>query len=138
MAVSPDGRFLYAIHAPDKFGGESHEQIAAYEIVGRSGRLKLLNRESALGSAACYLDVDSSGKTVVVANYSSGSVASLPVREDGSAMKVIGASYFKYGGNYEWCEQLDMYDYTNITNLIKECVEKGILKEMPVMSTEQV
>ena len=27
-----------------------------------------------------------------------------------------------------------MYDYTNITNLIKECVEKGILKEMPKMS----
>ena len=30
-----------------------------------------------------------------------------------------------------------MYDYTTITNLIKECVEKGILKEMPLMSSEQ-
>lgn len=61
-----------------------------------------------------------------------------PVREDGSAMKVIGASWFRYGGNFEWTEQMDMYDYTNITNLIKECVEKGILKEMPLMSTNQV
>ena len=61
-----------------------------------------------------------------------------PVREDGSFMRVIGASYFQYGGNYEWCEQLDLYDYTQITNLIKECVDKGILKEMPVMSTDQV
>jgi hypothetical protein len=61
-----------------------------------------------------------------------------PVREDGTPMTVIGASYFKYGGNYQWCEQLDLYDYTNITNLIKECVEKGILKEMPVMSSQQV
>lgn len=61
-----------------------------------------------------------------------------PVREDGSAMKVIGASWFKYAGNFEWAEQMDMYDYTNITNLIKECVETGILKEMPLMSTEQV
>ena len=60
-----------------------------------------------------------------------------PVREDGSKMTVMGASWFKYGGNQEWCEQLDMYDYTNITNLIKECVEKGILKEMPVMSIDQ-
>ena len=84
MAVSPDGRFLYAIHAPGKFGGESHEQVGAYQIVGRSGRLKLLNRQSALGSAACYLDVDAGGKTVVVANYSTGSVAALPVHEDGS------------------------------------------------------
>ena len=31
-----------------------------------------------------------------------------------------------------------MYDYTNITNLIVECVEKGVLKEMPKMSSEQV
>ena len=61
-----------------------------------------------------------------------------PTREDGSEMKVIGASWFKYGGNYQWSEQLDMYDYTNITNLIRECVDKGILKEMPLMSSEQV
>ena len=53
-------------------------------------------------------------------------------------MKVIGASWFRYGGDYQWSEQLDMYDYTNITNLIKECVEEGILKEMPKMSSEQV
>lgn len=53
-------------------------------------------------------------------------------------MKVIGASWFKYGGDYLWSEQLDMYDYTNITNLIKECVEVGVLEKMPVMSTERV
>jgi hypothetical protein len=61
-----------------------------------------------------------------------------PVREDGTPMKVIGASWFKYGGNYQWSEQMDMYDYTNITNLIKECVEQGILKEMPRMSSQQI
>lgn len=52
--------------------------------------------------------------------------------------KETGASRFKYGGNYLWSEQLDMYDYTNITNLIKECVQKGVLKEIPLMSVEQV
>ena len=61
-----------------------------------------------------------------------------PTREDGSEMKVIGASWFRYGGDYQWSEQLDMYDYTNITNLILECVDKGILKAMPKMSSEQV
>ena len=61
-----------------------------------------------------------------------------PTRADGSEMKVIGASWFKYAGNYEWAEQLDMYDYSNITNLIIECVETGVLKEMPMMSTEMV
>ena len=84
LALSPDNRFLYSIHAPGTFGGKDHEQVAAYEVVGRTGKLKLLNRQSALGSAACYLDVDATGKTVVLANYLTGSVASFPVREDGS------------------------------------------------------
>ena len=97
MAVSPDDRFLYSIHAPGKFGGEVPEQIAAFEIVARTGQLKLLNRQSARGSAACYLDVDATGKTVVVANYLTGSVASLPVREDGSLGEA--ASFIQHTGS---------------------------------------
>jgi len=96
LAVSPDQRFLYSIHA-EKFGGEDHEQVAAYEIEGRTGRLKLLNRQSALGSASCYLDVDATGKTVLVANYSTGSVASLPVQEDGSLGEA--SSFFQHAGS---------------------------------------
>lgn len=84
LALSPDRNFLYSIHSPDQFGGESHEEIAAYAIVGDNGELKPLNRQSALGSASCYLEVDATGKTVLVSNYSTGSVASFPVQADGS------------------------------------------------------
>ena len=97
MAVSRNGKFLYSIHAPGQFGGKSHEQIAAYEILGRTGELKLLNRQSALGSAACYLDVDATGKTVVVANYLTGSVASFPTRDDGSLGEA--ASFIQHKGS---------------------------------------
>jgi 6-phosphogluconolactonase len=86
LAVSPNQRFLYSIHAKS-FGGKEPEDIAAFAITGRDGALKLLNRQSALGSAACYLDVDATGKTVVVANYTTGSVAALPVQADGSLGK---------------------------------------------------
>jgi len=96
MAVSSDHRFLYSIHTK-AFGGEEHEQVAAYEIEGRTGRLKLLNRQSSLGSASCYLDVDATGKTVLVANYSTGSVASLPVREDGSLGEA--SSFIQHAGS---------------------------------------
>lgn len=95
LAVSPNQKFLYSIHAK-QFGGKEPEQVAAYAIEGRTGRLKLLNRQSALGTAACYLDVDATGKAVFVANYSSGSVASLPVQEDGSLGKA--ASFFQHAG----------------------------------------
>ena len=97
MALSPDDKFLYSIHAPGKFGGENHEQVAAYEVVGQTGKLKLLNRQSALGSAACYLDVDATGKTVVVANYLTGSVASFPVGNNGSLGKA--SSFMQHKGS---------------------------------------
>jgi 6-phosphogluconolactonase len=83
LALAPDRKTLYSIHAK-QFGGKDNEQVAAYQVVGRTGELKLLNRQSAEGTAACYLDVDKTGKALVVANYSSGSVASLPVKADGS------------------------------------------------------
>jgi 6-phosphogluconolactonase len=97
LALAPDRKSLYSIHAPGQFGGKSAEQVAAYEIVGRTGQLKLLNRQSALGSAACYLDVDATGKAVVVANYATGSVASFPVRGDGSLGE--SASFVQHNGS---------------------------------------
>ena len=84
LAVSPDNKFLYSIHAPGKFSGKNNEFVSAFALEGRTGKLKLLNRQSSLGTASCYLDIDKSGKAVVVANYTTGSVASLPVKEDDS------------------------------------------------------
>lgn len=83
LALSPDRRFLYSIHARE-FGGKAPEAVAAYAIGGRSGELKLMNRQSSRGTASCYLEADATGKSVLVANYSTGSVAALPVRKDGS------------------------------------------------------
>lgn len=96
LAVSPDQRFLYAINA-EKFGGAENEWVAAYALEGRTGQLKRLNQQSARGTASCYLDVDATGKTVVVANYASGSVASLPVQKDGSLGEA--ASFMQHSGS---------------------------------------
>jgi len=96
IALSPDRRFLYSIHARN-FGGEEHEQVAAYKIERTSGRLTLLNRQSSRGSASCYLEVDATGRTLLVANYASGSVAALPVRRDGSLGEA--ASFIQHAGS---------------------------------------
>jgi 6-phosphogluconolactonase len=96
LALSPDGKYLYSTHAR-QFGGKENEQVAAYQVVGRAGELKLLNRQSAEGTAACYVDVDKTGKAVLVANYSSGSVASLPIKGDGSLGE--HAAFFKHKGS---------------------------------------
>ena len=96
LALSPNGKHLYSIDA-EKFGGEDNEFVAAYSIKGRGGKLKRLNRQDAKGTASCYLDVDSTGKTVVVANYSTGDVAALPIHKDGSLGEA--ASYVKHNGS---------------------------------------
>ncbi|MFO0875777.1 MAG: lactonase family protein [Gemmataceae bacterium] len=96
LALSPDGKYLYSIHGKS-FGGKEHEEVAAYAITGNTGELKLLNRQSARGSAACYLDVDATGKTVLVANYATGSVASFPVQKDGSLEKA--ATFVQHVGS---------------------------------------
>lgn len=97
LALSQDRKFLYSIHVPGQFGGKENERVAAFQIVGNDGELKALNDESSLGTASCYLAVDRTGKTLVVANYSSGSIASLPINADGSLQKA--ATFIQHTGS---------------------------------------
>ena len=83
LALSPNRNFLYSIDA-ESFGSKNDEHVAAFAIEGRSGNLHLLNRQSSHGSASCYLDVLPNSKTVLVANYTTGNVASYPINADGS------------------------------------------------------
>lgn len=96
LALSPDRKHLYSIHGKE-FSGKEDEQVAAYELVGPEGELKLLNRVSAKGKAACYLMVDATGKSVVLANYTTGSVAAFPVQADGSLGEA--ASFIQHKGS---------------------------------------
>lgn len=100
LAVSPDQRFLYAVHT-EAFGGDENEEVAAYAIDPASGGLALLNRQSAQGTATCYLEVDHAGKTLLLANYSSGSVAALPIREDGSLGEVTSFTQHEGGSRVD-------------------------------------
>ncbi|MEE3284280.1 MAG: lactonase family protein [Planctomycetota bacterium] len=95
LALSPDRKYLYSIDTPD-FSDKVNDGIAAFRLEGATGRMKLINRQSALGTTACYLDVDATGRTLVVANYSSGSVASLPIGKDGSLGKA--ATFIQHKG----------------------------------------
>ncbi|QDT34566.1 lactonase family protein [Thalassoglobus polymorphus] len=96
LAVSEDGKFLYSIDA-EKFGGPDDEEVAAFRIDKETGKLQRLNQQTARGTASCYLDIDSKGKCVVVANYSSGSVAAFPISNEGSIEP--SASFIQHQGS---------------------------------------
>ena len=83
LALHPNGRFLYAVGEGDDFGGEKTGAVSAFAVDPTSGDLTLLNQQPSMGTGPCHLVVDGSGRSVVVANYGSGTVAVLPVAEDG-------------------------------------------------------
>ncbi len=84
LDISPDRRFLYAIGEVGAVDGKPGGAVAAFAIDPQSGALTHLNTESTVGPGPCHLSIDATGKYVLVANYGGGSVAMLPVRDDGS------------------------------------------------------
>ncbi|MEX2139263.1 MAG: lactonase family protein [Pirellulales bacterium] len=83
LALHPNGRFLYAAGELSNFEGKPGGAVSAFALDGETGKLALLNQQSSRGAGPCHLVVDPSGKNVLVANYGGGSVAVLPIGEDG-------------------------------------------------------
>jgi|YelNatPaOPRAMG01_1025707.scaffolds.fasta_scaffold70372_2 6-phosphogluconolactonase len=81
LAVDPSHRFLYAV---GETPGREEGTVSAYRIARKTGKLAFLNTVSARGRGPCHLSVDKTGRNVLIANYSSGSVAVFPIRQDGS------------------------------------------------------
>jgi 6-phosphogluconolactonase len=84
LAVHPNGRFVYAANETGKWGDQPGGYVSAFRVDSATGRLIELNQQSSVGGAPCHLNVDATGKNVLVANYSGGSVACLPLNADGS------------------------------------------------------
>jgi 6-phosphogluconolactonase len=84
LAVSPNGKFLYAANEVPKFEGKTAGAVSAFVIDRATGKLTALNQKSSGGAGPCHLVVDATGKSVLVANYGGGSVQALPVKPDGS------------------------------------------------------
>ena len=70
-------RVLYVAHGDG-------ETVSAFRIDADSGRLEALGSQATGGKNGVRLGVDANNRFVVVANYSSGTVAVLPIEADGS------------------------------------------------------
>jgi 6-phosphogluconolactonase len=84
LAVHSNRKFLYAVSEVADFEGKKAGAVAAFRIHPDTGKLDLLNKVSSGGAGPCHVSVDRTGKYVFVANYTGGSVAVLPIRDDGS------------------------------------------------------
>ena len=77
LALAPDGRTVYAVSETEDGA------VAAFRRDAATGALTELGRRSSGGAGPAYVAVDGSGRWLTVANYGGGSVALLPIDEDG-------------------------------------------------------
>ena len=84
MALHPHGKLLYTANETDNFNGTTNGSVSAYAVNRATGDLTLLNTVSSQGGGPVYVSVDPLGQFVLVANYTGGSVAVLPILADGS------------------------------------------------------
>lgn len=92
VALSPDLKSVYAI---SEFGEDTIGMVYSYAYDAETGALTFRNKESAGGRGPCYVSVDKTGKYVFTANYGSGSLAAVPVLQDGSLSSDVQEIYNK-------------------------------------------
>jgi 6-phosphogluconolactonase len=83
LALHPNGKVLYAVNELGTFVGAASGAVSAFAIDGATGILTGLGQQASGGADPCHVSVDRGGRNVLVANYTGGSVAVLPIGSDG-------------------------------------------------------
>ena len=77
LTLDRSQRFLYSVHA-------DLEEVSAYAIDKQNGHITALNRQSCGGKNAVHLSIDPTGRWIVTANYSAGTVGVVAIENDGT------------------------------------------------------
>jgi len=77
LIIDRQGRCLYSAHGDGT-------QATAYRIDQATGRLSVLNQQPTGGTNGVHLAIDGTNRFLSVANYATGSLAILPINQDGS------------------------------------------------------
>ncbi len=83
LAIHPRQDFLYAVSEIEDLDGKPTGGVSAFSFDRETGKLTKLNHQSSEGRGPCHVTVDQTGRVALVANYSGGNVASLPIGPDG-------------------------------------------------------
>ena len=83
LAIDQKRRLVFAVNEIADFEGQSAGSVTSFRIDPQTGKLVELSRKSSRGAGACHIALSPEGKHVVVANYDGGSIAVLPVDDEG-------------------------------------------------------
>ena len=77
IEIHPSQELLYAVSEISDGGG----LITSYAIDPLTGSLNYINQQTTGDDGPCHLSIDSSGDVVAVANYSGGSITTIPIHQ---------------------------------------------------------
>jgi 6-phosphogluconolactonase len=83
LVIDSKGKHLYSANETDRVGNAKEGTVSSFSIDRVSGQLIPLNAVRSGGAGPTHVSLHPSGKYLFVANYFGGSVAVLPVAEDG-------------------------------------------------------
>lgn len=83
LALNAAGTRLYSANETDHVGEPPEGTVSAFAIDQASGQLRTLNTVRSGGKGPTYVSVHPSGKHLLVANYFGGSIAVVPILENG-------------------------------------------------------
>lgn len=83
LAFDPRHRLLFAVNETQAYQGRSSGAVSSFAIDQRSGALAFLSRQPSEGGDPCHLCTDPTGRFLIVANHEDGTVAVLPIDEEG-------------------------------------------------------
>ncbi|MDR8392586.1 lactonase family protein [Aliifodinibius sp. S!AR15-10] len=88
LVISPDHANVYAV---SEGGDAPTDSVSSFAFDKATGQLSFLNRQSSQGKGPCYVSIDAKGQAVFAGNYGGGSLAMLPVNEDGALAEASAA-----------------------------------------------
>jgi len=83
LAINANGTRLYSANETDRIGKDKEGTVTACAIDPKDGSLKPLNTVRSGGAGPTFVSLHPTGKLLLVANYFGGSIAALPVLDDG-------------------------------------------------------
>ncbi len=81
LCISKGKKFVYAVN---ESGKPLDDSISAFSLDRDSGTLSFVNKLSTKGTHPCFVTINDAGKNLFVANYTSGSLSSFKINENGS------------------------------------------------------
>ena len=81
ITLAPNGKYLYACTETKMPGAGS---VSAFTFDSGTGQLAFINKQPSGGENPVYVTVNNTGKWLVNANYTGGSITAFPINPDGS------------------------------------------------------